>query len=135
MLRRFTVFIWLGLASCGLKTDLVLVDDAASLPEIANLVITQDNNLLLMKFDIDGGSGAVAYHIDRAELDPTCKCPAKWLRFYESSPGVQRENLQRKLKLREDKAWVFRIRSADALGRKSVWSKAFGVDMTQQKEQ
>jgi hypothetical protein len=83
---------------------------------------------------IEGGSGAVFYQVDRAEVDPSCNCIANWLRYYESSPSSQRTHLQHHFKLlRADVVYAFRVRAVDSLGRKTAWSKVMKVEATKAK--
>jgi len=121
------VLILLGLfflAGCGLKTNLVVYDDSAPLPEIAQLSSQMTPKALTIQLDIRGGSGLVFYEVDRTEIEPNCKCIGHWLRYYVSSPSAQRQGLQRHMKLRQGTIYAYRVRVGDALGRKSVWSKA-----------
>ncbi|OIQ01092.1 MAG: hypothetical protein AUK35_00580 [Zetaproteobacteria bacterium CG2_30_46_52] len=123
LLRLPALFVFLLLASCGLKTNLIVFDHSVPLPELSALTFVYEKDMLALDISISGGGGAVAYQIDRAEIDPNCACLGNWLRYYESSPNAQREHLQRKLKLRADKDFAFRVRVSDALGRLSPWSK------------
>ncbi|MDQ6989429.1 MAG: hypothetical protein Q9M19_06060 [Mariprofundaceae bacterium] len=119
---HFLVLLLL-VSGCGLKTGLVVYDDSAPLPSISQLSYQQDDAKITFSLDIKGGSGAVLYQIDRAEIEADCKCVGDWLRYYESSSSEQRLVLQRHIKLRTKQNYAFRLRVVDSLGRKSAWSK------------
>jgi len=123
VLQSMLVSGLLLLASCGLKTELVVYDDSASLPIISNISFQQQHDKISFKLDVQGGSGAVSYHIDRAIIASDCKCIGHWLRYYESSASNKRLALQRHIKLRPKTMYAFRLRAVDSLGRKSAWSK------------
>jgi len=115
-------------AGCGQKTSLIVYDDSAPLPEISRLAHNiSDDGTLSLRLDILGGSGAVAYQIDRAVIDPDCKCIGHWLRYYESSPSQQRLGLERHIKTNTNTAYAFRLRIEDSLSRRSEWSKVIKV--------
>jgi len=114
----------LVLAGCGLKTNLVVYDDSAPMPQIANLSYQVHGDRLDLALDIAGGSGTVFYQIDRTEVEPNCQCIGHWLRYYESSPNTQRKGLVRHIKLRKSNVvYAFRLRVKDNLGRVSGWSQ------------
>ncbi|MDX8384357.1 MAG: hypothetical protein R8M45_09765 [Ghiorsea sp.] len=112
---------------CGLKTDVVAYDDAP-MPSISQLAHQQRDMEISFELDIQGGSGAVVYQIDRAVIEADCKCIGGWLRYYESSPSNKRLGLQRHIKLRPQKHYAFRLRAMDSLGRKSVWGNIIRTD-------
>jgi len=97
-------------------------DDSAPLPTIAKLSHQQNEHSMTFHLSIEGGSSAVVYQIDRAEINADCKCIGNWLRYYESSPSMQRLDLTRHTRLRSDKLYAFRLRVQDSLGRTSAWS-------------
>ena len=112
------------LVGCGLKTNLVVYDDSAPMPQIANLSYQVHGDMLDLALDIAGGSGAVFYQIDRTEVEPDCQCIGHWLRYYESSASTQRQGLVRHIKLRKSNVvYAFRLRVKDSLGRVSGWSQ------------
>ena len=116
------------LAGCGLKTGLVVYDDSAPMPQIANLSYQVHGDKLDLQLDIAGGSGTVFYQIDRTELEPNCQCIGNWLRYYESSANTQRQGLVRHIKLRKSNVvYAFRLRVKDNLGRVSGWSQILKV--------
>ncbi|MCF6208369.1 MAG: hypothetical protein L3J61_03125 [Ghiorsea sp.] len=115
--------VLLVLAGCGLKTNLVVYDDSAPMPQIANLSYQVHGDMLDLVLDITGGSGTVLYQIDRTEVEPDCQCIGHWLRYYESSPSTQRQGLVRHIKLRKPVVYAFRLRVKDSLGRVSGWSQ------------
>ncbi len=100
-----------------------MYDDAIAPPSMHQLTYQQSEKKMLFSFDIQDGSGAVIYHIDRAEIKADCKCIGHWLRYYVSSASVQRLALKRYATLRPDKKYAFRLRVKDSLGRVSAWSK------------
>jgi len=127
-MRSFSLLVIFLLASCGLKTGLVVYDDSAPEPQLASISHQVVGKTVHIQLNITGGSNAVVYQIDRAKVDPDCKCINDWLRYYESSPSTQRNDLTRNIKLRNpDETYAFRVRVMDNLGRKSDWSKVFKV--------
>ena len=120
----------LVLAGCGLKTNLVVYDDSAPMPQIANLSYQVHDDKLDLQLDITGGSGTVFYQIDRTEVEPNCQCIGNWLRYYESSASTQRKGLVRHIKLRKSNVvYAFRLRVKDQLGRVSGWSQILKVSV------
>ena len=112
--------------ACGKKTALIVYDDSTPAPKLANVSSVVEGDVLSLTLNISNGGGAVLYQIDRAEVDPTCRCIDHWFRFYESSGNAQRSGLQRNIKLRQPSTtYAFRVRAVDSLGRKSDWSKVF----------
>ena len=129
-IKRLILLLFLLPAGCGLKTDLVLYDDAPK-PKIAALSATVNHAALHLKLDITGGSGAVFYQVDRAEIEPDCQCINHWMRYYESSPSMQRVGLQRNINIRrKGVAYAFRVRAKDSLGRTGPWSKVIKVQVS-----
>jgi len=121
---KLLVIALLLLGACGKKTSLIVYDDSAPEPELGQVSAQTSNQKFHLNLTIQGGSGAVLYQVDRAEVDPSCQCIAGWLRYYESSPSMQRNHLQHHFKLQKtDVTYAFRVRAVDNLGRKTAWSK------------
>ncbi len=117
----FSTFL---LGACGKKTDLVVYDDSAPEPELTQVSFQASATTFDILLSIQGGSGAVRYEVDRAEVDPSCNCISGWLRYYESSPSMRRSGLAHHFQLRKpDVVYAFRVRAVDSLGRKTAWSK------------
>jgi hypothetical protein len=135
LLMLFSVLMSLALmqTACGLKTGLVVYDDSAPLPELVSVSHTLSEHQLSLNIDMQGGSGAVAYQIDRAVIENNCKCIGNWLRYYESSASVKRKGLIRNIKRYAHTSYAFRLRAIDQLGRKSAWSDTIKV-LAQAKE-
>lgn len=128
LMRFLLPLCFLLFTSCGLKTDLIIYDDSAAEPQLANVSHHVEGKVLQLQLNIVGGSGMVFYQIDRTEVEPGCQCIGHWLRYYESSLSPQRMGLKHNVKLRNpDKTYAFRIRVKDELGRKSAWSNVFKV--------
>ena len=124
------IAVLLALAGCGLKTNLVVYDDSAPMPQMVNLSHQMHGDMLDLQLDIVGGSGTVFYQIDRAEVEPDCQCIGHWLRYYESSASTQRKGLVRHIKLRKSNVtYAFRLRVKDNLGRVSGWSQTLKVNV------
>ncbi|MDQ6979904.1 MAG: hypothetical protein Q9M46_00340 [Ghiorsea sp.] len=124
MRLNFLLAVLLVLAGCGLKTNLVVYDDSAPMPQIANLSYQVHGDKLELALDIAGGSGTVLYQIDRTEVEPDCQCIGHWLRYYESTADTQRKGLVHHIKLRQSNVvYAFRLRVKDSLGRVSGWSQ------------
>lgn len=112
------------LTACGRKEAPQIV--AGSPPEIAALTHEISGNSLKLDLRLAGGEEGVGYQIDRAEMDPFCKCPGMWRRYYELPPHSSHANkpLTRLINLRSSKQeYFFRIRAVDGLGRLGPWSK------------
>jgi len=126
--KVFCLLFLFMISSCGLKTDLVVYDDSAPEPQLSSISYQVAGNVLQLELNVVGGSGAVLYQVDRAEVEPDCQCVGHWLRYYVSSPSLQRNALKRNVKLRHpDKIYAFRVRVKDELGRSSAWSKVIKV--------
>ena len=112
------------LGACGKKTGLIVYDDSAPEPELTQVSFQTSATTFDLFLSIQGGSGAVLYEVDRAEVDPSCNCIADWLRYYESSASAQRTGLEHHFKLRwQGVVYAFRVRAVDSIGRKTAWSK------------
>ncbi len=112
------------LGACGKKTGLIVYDDSTPEPELTQVSFQTSATTFDLILSIQGGSGAVLYEVDRAEVDPSCNCIADWLRYYESSASAQRVGLEHHFKLsRKGIVYAFRVRAVDSIGRKTTWSK------------
>ena len=115
------------LSACGLKTDLIVYDDTMMAPKLELVSHAVEGERLTVYLNILEGCNAVFYQVDRAEVDPNCKCLGLWRRYYQSTPSEQRTGLKRVIKLRQDKEHAYRIRAVDSLGRTSDWSPTIRV--------
>ncbi len=123
----YSALLACALSACGLKTDLVVYDDVP-MPTITHVSHQVRGDVLQLRVDIQGGSGAVSYQIDRAQVQPDCQCVSGWFRYYASSPSNRRQGLAHNIRLRhKDKVYAFRVRAKDSLGRVSAWSKILKV--------
>ena len=89
--------------------------------EVINAVPSKKLNI-----ELGGGEGGVGYQLERAEIDPICKCPSTWGRYYEEPPTRRNEGKTLQKMIRLDLAshqYVYRLRAIDALGRLSDWSQ------------
>lgn len=119
------VCLGLMLAGCGRKEPPQVTDERQK-PQVVNLNHVISGNSLKLDFKLAGGADGIGFQIDRTEQDPGCKCPSFWRRHYEQPPAadragkplVQMFNLQT-----HKKAFYFRLRAVDGLGRLSPWSK------------
>lgn len=128
-MRKFLLLFIMAafvLAGCGRKEPPQPVADNAP-PAIVSLEHFITENILHLDIKMSGGSGGIGYQIDRAEMDPYCKCPGIWRRHYEEMPNPKnfdKPSISQMLNLRGgDIEYVFRVRAVDALGRFSEWSK------------
>ncbi|MDQ6954815.1 MAG: hypothetical protein Q9M20_05170 [Mariprofundaceae bacterium] len=121
----FLCMTLLVVTGCGRKEPPQALVDAGP-PEIASLKVTDAEPSKKLEIQLAGGEGGVGYQIDRAEMDPYCKCPSTWLRYYEEPP-LPRNNtrlLQKMIRsVVADHDYVYRLRAIDAAGRLGVWSK------------
>jgi hypothetical protein len=128
-MRKFVLLFVVAafvLAGCGRKEPPQPVADNAP-PAIVSIKHFMTENLLHLDIKMSGGSGGIGYQIDRAEMDPYCKCPGIWRRHYEELPNPKnfdRPSIPKLLNLKSgDIEYIFRVRAVDALGRFSEWSK------------
>lgn len=113
------------LVSCGHKSALT-PEMGEQPPRLENLHYELTGPALKLEFVLRGDSAGVGYQIDRAEIDPICKCPTMWQRYFEQPPYPSQvgERQTRLLNLRTlDRTYLFRIRAFDAHGRLGAWSK------------
>ncbi|MDT8375357.1 MAG: fibronectin type III domain-containing protein [Mariprofundaceae bacterium] len=128
-MRKFLLFFVITafvLAGCGRKEPPQPIADNAP-PALVSVEHIITGNSLKLDMVLSGGSGGLGYQIDRAEMDPYCKCPGEWRRYYEEMPNPKnfdKPSLSKLINLRGgDMEYVFRVRAVDALGRFSEWSK------------
>jgi hypothetical protein len=118
--------IALILAGCGRKEPPVPM--AVSAPP-AIVSMSHDVHVNTLELDLvltGGGEGGVGYQIDRAPIDPYCKCPGFWRRYLEvpAQPSLVGTKTKVLIDLRGGTiAYAFRIRAVDAIGRLGPWSK------------
>ncbi|MDQ6959064.1 MAG: hypothetical protein Q9M24_08150 [Mariprofundaceae bacterium] len=130
MRKTLILFMITGilLSACGRK-EMPQVDTGKP-PHIEALKHDMAGNSLRLTFALLGGTGPVGYHIDRAEIDPHCNCPAFWQRFF-NQPAIRGQKgkvLSRTINLQTYKrAFSFRIRAVDSAGNLGVWSKPIRV--------
>jgi len=115
-----------ALAGCGRKEPPQPIVDNAP-PAIVSIKHLIAGNSLRLDFETSGGSVGIGYQIDRAEMDPYCKCPGIWRRHHEELPNPKnfdKSSMSQLINLRGgDVEYLFRVRAIDALGRFSEWSK------------
>ncbi len=128
-MRKFVLLFVVAafvLVGCGRKEPPQPVAENAP-PTIASLKHTIIRNSLNLDIKTSGGSGGIGYQIDRAEMDPYCKCPGIWRRYYEEMPipkNFDKSSMSQLINLRSgDVEYLFRVRAIDALGRFSEWSR------------
>ena len=132
-MHKFLLFVVVLLmaAGCGRKEPPQVMVDAGP-PEIATLNVIDADPSNKIEIELVGGKGGVGYQIDRAEMDPYCKCPAMWQRYYEEPPQVinNTRKLQKMIRLEVGgHDYVYRFRAIDALGRLGAWSKSIQADV------
>lgn len=120
----------LVLTGCGRKEVPQPVTHKAP-PVITAISHEVGGNSLKIKLKMSGGSYGIGYQIDRAEIDPYCKCPGFWRRYLEKSPDPKNFNKGQFSQLiiltSPDMEYAFRVRAIDALGRFSEWSRIIRV--------
>jgi len=119
------VLTLLLIAGCGRKEPPQVIVDA-DVPEVASIKVTDAEPSKKLEIQLAGGAGGVGYQLDRAEMDPYCKCPSGWLRYYEEPP-LERNNtrvLQKMIRVEvAGHDYVYRLRAIDAAGRLGVWQR------------
>jgi len=124
-----------GLAACGRKETPVPVVPENAKPQIQNLESEIAGNILKLSFTLTGNPAGMGYQIDRTQIDPYCKCPGFWRRYYDQQPlsHLANDNTAKNLNLKTDKIeYLFRIRAVDQNGSFGPWSRAIharGVDL------
>jgi hypothetical protein len=128
-MRKFLLLFIMAafvVVGCGRKEPPQPIADNAP-PAIVSLKHIQSGNSLRLEIEMSGGSDGIGYQLDRAEIDPYCKCPGIWRRHYEVPPSPKnfdKSSISKMINLRGgDIEYVFRVRAIDALGRFSEWSK------------
>jgi len=113
------------IAGCGRKEppQVIVSSDA---PEIASIKIMDAERTRKLEIQLADGAGGVGYQMERAEMDPYCKCPSVWRRYYEEPP-LERNNtrvLQKIIRLEVGgNDFTYRLRAIDALGRLGAWQR------------
>ncbi|MDX8402528.1 MAG: hypothetical protein R8K47_07850 [Mariprofundaceae bacterium] len=122
-------------AGCGRKAPPQPLAPAAP-PAIAELHHAVNGPVLMLDFRLQGGAGGIGYQIDRAEIDPVCRCPTMWRRYFEQPPqprdGPRAVHKPIPLKTTETE-FLFRVRAVDLEGRFGPWSetiRARAVDLS-----
>ncbi len=123
----------LVLSGCGRKEAPQIIHDAPP-PQLVGLQHELNGMVLKLDFSLAGNSTGLGYQIDRAEIDPYCKCPGLWRRYIEEMPSKNNvgESITTLLRMRSTKTeYVFRVRAIDTAGQLGPWSehmRALGVD-------
>ncbi|MBL4759498.1 MAG: hypothetical protein JKY80_01405 [Mariprofundaceae bacterium] len=126
-MRNFLLLVLgvLLMAGCGRKEPPQAIVDAAP-PAIEAIKIIDADPSKKLEIQLTGGAGGVGYQIERAEMDPYCKCPAVWRRYYEEPP-LERNNsrvLPKMIRMQVvGNDFVYRLRAIDAAGRLGSWHK------------
>jgi len=123
-MRRLLFAACLAMAGCGMKAPPVAVDPNAPPPAIEDFSWSHEKTAVRFVFRLTGGAGGVGYEIDRARIDPVCRCPTMWRRYFEQVPSasLRGKKIVRLLKLRKQGVvYLFRIRAVDAEGRFGRW--------------
>lgn len=123
------------LTGCGRKdAPQAEVEADAPVPTIQSLQIKHVDFTVQFTLTLAGGAAGVGYQVDRAEVDPSCDCPSFWRRYSEERPNPANagREMVRLISLKtKAKAFVFRIRAIDGLGRLGPWSEPFRAQATQ----
>lgn len=118
------------LSGCGRKEAPRPVADTPP-PAIAAISHEVIGKTLKIELQLSGGSQGIGYQIDRAEIDPYCKCPGFWRRFDEEAPreaNLDKGSFSKLIVLKTPNTeYAFRVRAIDAIGRFSEWSRIFRV--------
>ena len=113
----------LVVTGCGRKEAPQAMVDAGP-PEILSLKVVKADPSRKLVIQLAGGEGGVGYQIERAEMDPYCKCPSMWLSYYEE-PALPVNNsrvLEKMIRLEVGgHDYVYRLRAVDAAGRLGAW--------------
>ncbi len=126
----FRPWLWLIIAAllftaCGRK-EAPQVMASNTPPKISKLAISHSENVMKLTFHLDGGVGGIGYQLDRAELDPYCKCPDMWRRYFEQQPHSLNTGKEITKVIRMEAGthrFLYRLRAIDSEGRLGAWSK------------
>lgn len=127
----------LVLGGCGRKEAPQIAYDGQT-PQLLGLQHELNGMVLKLDFELAGSPEGVGYQIDRAPIDPYCKCPGLWRRYIEELPIAKNVGvpLTKMVRLRSTTdEYVFRIRAIDRAGQFGPWSKhirTLGVDLFNQ---
>jgi len=132
-MRKFVLLLVISafiIVGCGRKEPPQAIADSAP-PALLSVESVIAVNSLQLDIKMSGGAGGIGYQIDRAEIDPYCKCPGIWRRFDEALPNPKnfdRPSISHLINLRSaDNEYVFRVRAVDALGRFSEWGQTISA--------
>jgi len=136
ILRGLTLILVTALmfSACGRKEAPQLIVTGAA-PQLIDLKYEVSGGALKLDFVLTGSADGVGYQIDRTEMDPYCKCPGFFRRYFEQPafPAQVGTPLTRLINLKTtEKEFVFRIRAVDAQGNLGEWSElihARGMDL------
>ncbi len=126
-MRKFLLLcaMLLVMVGCGRKEPPQVLVDAGP-PQITSLNVIDADPSRKLEIQLAGGEGGVGYQMERAEMDPYCKCPSAWLRYYEEPP-LARNNTRVLLKMIRLEVgghdYVYRLRAIDAVGRLGAWRR------------
>ena len=127
----------LVLSGCGRKEAPQIAHDSQP-PQLVGLQHELNGIVLKLDFELAGSPEGVGYQVDRAEIDPYCKCPGLWRRYLEELATAKNVGvpITKLLRLRSTTTeYVFRIRAVDTTGQLGPWSehiRALGVDLFNQ---
>ena len=124
------------LSGCGRKEAPQIIHDSQP-PQLVDFRYELQGMIIKLDFKLTGSPEGVGFQVDRAEMDPYCKCPGLWRRFFEQQPSPKYNGVAttKFLGLQQETDYVFRIRAVDAAGQLGPWSKnihATGVDIFKQ---
>lgn len=138
MLRKFVIVGMLAMlvAGCGRKEPPQVVVEGAP-PQLVELTSEVNGPALVLNFRLLGNKRGLGYQIDRAEMDPYCKCPTMWRRYFDQPalPQQVNEPIKKLINLGSyNREFLFRIRAVDVDGDLGEWSEpihAQAVDLMQ----
>jgi hypothetical protein len=122
--------IWLSMvllvvSGCGRKEAPQALVDAGP-PTIVSLQVMDAEPSKKLAIRLGGGEGGIGYQMERAEMDPYCKCPSEWRRYYEEPTQTLNYTrvLERMIRLEVGgHDYVYRLRAVDATGRLGAWRR------------
>ena len=85
IIAALTLLLVIG---CGRKEAPQVIAEASP-PSLVSFAHVVSGNGLKINVRLAGGSGGVGYQVDRAEIDPYCKCPGMWRRYVEEYPSLK----------------------------------------------
>ncbi len=118
------------LLGCGRKEP-PRIETPGVAPEISRLDVDVTEEVVRIRLRLRGGREGIGYQIDRAEMDPHCRCPDLWRRYFELPPSPLHAGKEIVKIIRMEageKRYFYRFRAVDGLGHLGPWSRVIRAE-------